>query len=243
MRIPRIYTEQALEAGGNLILEPEASRHLSQVLRLKSGDPVILFDGGGSEFSATIEQSGKLNTQVRLGELIGNEPEAPLAIELLLGISRGERMDYALQKAVELGVSRVQPLYTKRVMVKLDPKRLPRRMQHWRRIIIGACEQSGSCRIPDLAEPCTLTDAAGKLSGSTALLLDHRSELALPTLSRPEGTITLLIGPEGGLSAEERDQALARGFTGVRLGPRILRSETAPLAAIAVIQALWGDFR
>ena len=244
MRIPRIYTPQPLATGLLLTLEPKASRHLAKVLRLGAGNALILFNGDGFDFRAQIETPLRDGTMlVRIGEQ--SEPAAltPLRITLALGISKGERMDLSLQKAVELGVWALQPLFTERSVVRLRDDRLGKRMQHWQGVVISACEQSGRRWLPELAEPQRLTDWLAQTSGH-GLLLDHRSERPLTALPPPAGdSLTLLVGPEGGLAPQERAMANARGFVGVRLGPRVMRTETAPLAAIAAIQSLWGDFR
>jgi len=242
MRIPRIYTPQPLAAGATLTLEAEPSRHLALVLRLGAGDTVTLFNGDGRDYPARIETPARAGA--RLSVAAPGEPEPPpaLPVTLALGVSKGERMDFALQKSVELGVEAIQPLFTERSVVRLRDERLQRRLQHWRRVIVAACEQSGRRCVPDLAEPLGLAPWLEQQPGG--LLLDHRSEWTLPALPPPGSDgVTLLIGPEGGLAPRERDSARAHGFTGVRLGPRIMRTETAPIAAIAAIQALWGDFR
>jgi 16S rRNA (uracil1498-N3)-methyltransferase len=169
------------------------------------------------------------------------EPPAQLEIQLAIGVSKGERMDLVVQKAVELGCSRITPLFTERSVVRLADERLERRMAHWHGILIGACEQSGRRRLPRLDRAA---DFGPWLRGYSegGLLLDARGTQALVTLPRPESRVTLLVGPEGGLGPRERRQALDRGFLPVRLGPRVLRTETAPLAAIAAVQTLWGDF-
>lgn len=242
MRIPRVYTDQALSAKSLIILESGASHHLSHVLRLKTGDSIKLFNGTGEEYSAKIAQLTKKNTSLEIETLLGTEPAGPLKISLTIGISRGERMDYALQKAVELGVTEFHPIFTKRSMVKLNGKRLEQRMQHWRGLLINACEQSGRCRLPNLKIPCSLAAALDNIPEGHAVLLHHLSEQTLSDLAKPQGAVTILVGPEGGLAEEERKLAVQRGFTPIRLGPRIMRTETAPVAAIAAIQTLWGDF-
>ncbi|MCF7991918.1 MAG: 16S rRNA (uracil(1498)-N(3))-methyltransferase [Thiohalocapsa sp.] len=254
MRINRIYTPQALAVGSDLQLEPRASKHLVQVLRLGAGDEVVLFNGDGRDYPARIESSARGAAVVRV--LGSGEPEPPPSIDitLALGISKGERMDLALQKAVELGVSSLVPLFTERSVVRLDAARLDKRMQHWQGIVIAACEQSHRRLLPTLGPAIRLdhwlaqwaSQRPGAASGQAAcgLMLDHRSTVAMPALPAPAGSaVTFLVGPEGGLSAGEREAAAACGFRGVRLGPRVMRTETAPLAAIAAAQALWGDFR
>jgi 16S rRNA (uracil1498-N3)-methyltransferase len=241
MRIQRVYTDQPLEPGGEITLEEASSHHLYHVLRLQAGDSINLFNAG-CEYAATLGQIGKEGATATLRKLVFEEPEPELAIHLLIGISRGERMDFALQKATELGVNRITPIFTKRCVVKLNEKKQASRMQHWNKIIINACEQSGRCRLPRLDMPLEVSSAVSTHNSGTPLLLDHRSSKTLQTLKKPKSNITILVGPEGGLSSDERKLAKAQGFTGVRLGPRVMRTETAPLAAIAAIQTLWGDF-
>ncbi len=243
MRIPRIHTLQTLSQGVPLTLDEASSHHVRQVLRLRTGDPLILFTPQGEEYAARLTQVSKQAVTAHIGEPLRHEPPPDLAIHLMIGISRGERMDFALQKATELGVTRITPLLTRRCVVKLDEKKRTSRMDHWHKVVISACEQSGRCRVPRLDDPRELSTALEEALPGHALLLDHRSEQTLTDLSRPERSVTVLIGPEGGLAPEEREQARNRGFLGVRLGPRVLRTETAPLAAITAIQTLWGDFR
>jgi len=243
VRTPRIFTEQPLRPQGRIDLEPEPSHHLFQVLRLGPGAGLRLFDGSGAEYAAGIVEISNKRVRVEVHERLRQEPPPHLAICLLLGISRGERMDFALQKAVELGVNEIQPLFTKRCQVKLAGKRLEQRLAHWRRLIVNACEQSGRCRIPALAQPRGLTAGLAQQRPGLSLLLDPQAGQSLRDLTEPRGGVTLLVGPEGGLSEGERSLARQQGFSGVRLGPRVLRTETAPLAAIAALQTLWGDFR
>jgi 16S rRNA (uracil1498-N3)-methyltransferase len=241
MRIQRVYTDQPLRAGAEITLEEDSSHHLYHVLRLQAGDSITLFNNG-LEYSATLGQIGKHGTTASLGELIQEEPQAKLPIHLLIGISRGERMDFALQKATELGVTRVTPVFTKRCVVKLNEKKQASRMAHWHKIIVNACEQSGRCHLPQLDTPQEINSALAQHNNGSCLLLDHRSNKTLQELKRPKQGVTILVGPEGGLNADERKLAKSQDYTGVRLGPRVMRTETAPLAAIAAIQTLWGDF-
>ena len=243
MHIPRIFTHQPLVNDSRIILETEPSHHLSQVLRLKTGDALILFNGNGEEYAAAISQISRKLVSVDIRQLLRKDAPPPLEINLIIGISRGERMEFALQKAVELGVTGIQPVFSKRCMVKLDGQRLPSRLAHWQKILVSACEQSGRSTLPDLASPAPLADVLHHDWKGLRLLLDHRGQLTLPELPRPDQTVNLLIGPEGGLTLEERELAESHNFTGIRLGPRVLRCETAPLAAIAAIQVLWGDFK
>jgi 16S rRNA (uracil1498-N3)-methyltransferase len=241
MRLPRIFVESPLSAGSSLALAAGPTRHLTQVLRLTVNAPLILFNGDGRDYPARLIDSQRAAATVLVEGATELEEHARISIHLALGISKGERMDYALQKAVELGVERLTPLFTERSQVRLDGARLERRLEHWRGIVIGACEQSGRRRLPRLDSAITLESWLANAPAG-GLLLDPMASLSLAGLSAPATDVTLLVGPEGGLSPREREQAHRRGFQGVRLGPRILRTETAPLAAIAVIQALWGDF-
>jgi len=242
MRVPRILVELPLEQQSLVELPPRPSRHLAQVLRLCAGDLVILFNGDGRDFPGHILTAAKDTVRVQVDKPIEIEPPPKLEIHLGIGISKSERMDLVIQKAVELGVARISPLFTERNLVRLDGLRLEKRQQHWRGILVSACEQSGRRRLPEIAGGTSLNHW---LDGRhpCPLLLDPRGAIALPDLSPPTGALTLLVGPEGGLSTEEQTRAKRAGFTAVRLGPRILRTETAPLAALAAIQALWGDFR
>ncbi|QIK38763.1 16S rRNA (uracil(1498)-N(3))-methyltransferase [Caldichromatium japonicum] len=240
MRIPRLYCAAPLSPGALIPLPEAQARHAAQVLRLQRGDPLILFNGDGNEYPARLLEAGRGAAQVRIEGCSGPEPLPPLAIQLALGIARGERMDLAIQKAVELGVTRIRPLVTRRVQVQLAGSRLEKRLEHWQGVIIAACEQSGRCRVPVL-EPVAELDVWLSQQGSGGWLLDPQGERALTAMPAPAGELTLLIGPEGGVDPAERELARRYGFSEVRLGPRILRVETAPLAAIAVIQALWGD--
>ena len=242
MRVPRIYTEQSLTPHHLITLEPEPSHHLAHVLRIKIDDELRLFNGDGREYTGTVTQISNKQVNVDISEQLREEPHPSLSINLMIGVSRGERMDYALQKAVELGVTSIQPVFSRRCMVKLHGKRLDRRREHWQRIVASACEQAARCRLPDLQCPRDYTAVLQTPPLDLALLLDHRSRKSLHELPSPAGRVSLLIGPEGGLTDDERSLAHQQGFLGIRLGPRILRTETAPLAAIAAIQTLWGDF-
>ncbi|WP_428634073.1 16S rRNA (uracil(1498)-N(3))-methyltransferase [Sedimenticola sp.] len=244
MQQHRIYTHQTLQPGTALTLEEGPARHLTQVLRLKSGAEIILFNGDGHDYSAHLDEVSRRRTSAIVEQrLEPAEPPAALQIHLAIGISKGERMDFAIQKAVELGVTDITPLITERCMVRLPSDRQEKRLQHWQQVIIAACEQSGRRYIPTLNPVMSLTDWLPSRATQGGILLDHRAEHALHELATPADQVTLLIGPEGGLSAEERKLAAANGFNGVRMGPRVMRTETAPLAAIAAIQTLWGDFR
>ena len=244
MRERRIHTSEALKTGRQLELGPEQVRHISQVLRLHKGDRITLFNGDGCDFFATIIDAEKRRIVVEITSQSEPEPEPVLPIHLGIGISKGERMDIAIQKAVELGVSSITPLVTEHCVVRLSEDRLQKRFTHWEKIAISACEQSGRRRLAVFNQNRSLEQwLQARPIGCTGIVLDHRALSTLPELKKPTGELCLLVGPEGGLSDRERKQALESGCVGVRLGPRVLRTETAPLAAISAIQTLWGDFR
>lgn len=241
MRLSRIFCEQALSPGQLIELEAPARRHVSQVLRLRTGQSLVLFDGSGEDYAAELTRCDRKGCTVRVGEPTAREAAPLLELHLGIGVSRGERMDLAIQKSVELGVSAITPLLTQRSVVQLDEERRAKRLAHWRAVVIGACEQSGRSLLPTLHPVRTLTDWLTAQHGG--LMLYHRATRSLAGLDAPGSHLNLLIGPEGGLSSSERALAGAADYVEVRLGPRVLRTETAPLAALAAIQALWGDFR
>ena len=242
MREHRVYSEQPLSVGGCLTLEEGPTRHLLQVLRLKPGAQITLFNGDGHDYTGEIISATKRAAEIQITAKGEAEPEPSIAISLGIGISKGERMDFAIQKSVELGVTAITPLITERCVVRLNQERMQKRLHHWRQVAISACEQSGRRLIPQFNATLGLQDWLCIEDNNQGLLLDHRSENTLLTLTQPEQGVRLLVGPEGGLSDAERQLALKHGFIGVRMGPRVLRTETAPLAAIAAIQTLWGDF-
>jgi 16S rRNA (uracil1498-N3)-methyltransferase len=209
------------------------------------GDSLTLFDGQGGEYDARINEFGKDAVHVTVAEHRLVERESPLAVSLAQGISRGERMDLVIQKATELGVSRIVPLITERSVVKLDAKQAEAKLRHWRAIAISACEQCGRNRVPELADVVKfheyLRDARTAGAASHRLLLSPTGEARIRDLDGDISTVTVLIGPEGGLTEVEQESALAVGFTAVRLGPRVLRTETAALAALTAIQQRFGD--
>lgn len=245
MRTPRIYTQLPLRIGLQFGLDREAVRHLVQVLRMQPGAAVILFNGDGRDYAGQLLECTRNTAQVIISGCSDEEPPPVLKINLGLGLSKGERMDFALQKSVELGVTGFTPLLTEHSVVRLSAKRMDNRLQHWKRISIAACEQSGRRRLPDVGDILSLSDwlLTSKAMDGIGILLDHRSDTTLDQLAYTGASINLLIGPEGGLSQEERNRAKTAGFESIRLGPRVLRTETAPLAAISAIQILWGDFR
>ena len=240
MRISRFYTGQALAEGNSISLDEETAHYIARVLRLGPGAALILFNGDGNEYHARLEDVGKKQVQVKVGNAEQPQRESPLRITLGQGISRGERMDFVLQKSVELGVSTITPLWTTRSQVRLVGKRLDKRLSHWRGIVRSASEQSGRVVLPGLNDTCALTDWCRETTTNCRLVLDPQATLTLGELP-PADNVRVLIGPEGGLDAEEIAIAETAGFQRVRLGPRVLRTETAALATLAALQTLWGD--
>lgn len=241
MRVTRVFVEEPLAAGRSSTLEGTAANHVMRVLRLREGDALTLFDGRGGEYAARVSGFTKNSVQVEVGEHRPVERESALHLTLAQGISRGERMDWVMQKATELGVTRIVPVITERTMVKLDERQSGRKLQHWRGIVIAACEQSGRNRVPELAEPTSYYDVIRSFEASTTrVLLSPAGTLRARDLP-PSGHIAMLIGPEGGLSENEQEAAIAAGFLQVRMGPRILRTETAAIAALAALQHDFGD--
>jgi len=243
MRVTRCHVELPLSAGAEVRLPEVAANHLLRVLRLGEGDRCVLFNGDGFDYPATITSAGKREASARLDAAVAVDNESPRAIVLLQGIARGEKMDLILQKATELGVAAIVPVNAERTEVKLDAARAAKRVAHWRNVIVAACEQSGRARVPQLAEPQTLAQAATGVAGEALkLTLDPQGEHRLSSLVAADGVaLVVAIGPEGGWSPRDRQVLAGAGFQGLRLGPRILRTETAGLAAIAALQARLGD--
>ncbi len=241
MRIPRIYTPQSLQVNSQLELDDNASRHVGKVLRMQAGRELVLFNGEGGEYTACVTEVGKKVVTVEVQSHASEERESPLAIHLGIGVSRGERMDWVLQKATELGVSQITPLFTERTEVKLTGPRLEKKQQHWQQILVSACEQCQRNRLPQLNPACRIDDWLPTVQDSARFVLHHRSDTSLSALAQP-ASVALVIGPEGGLSAEEIQRSQQQfGFQPLTLGPRVFRTETAPLTAISVMQYLWGD--
>ena len=242
MRLSRLFVAQPLREGDNLLLDAETSHYVRGVLRLRKGFDLTVFNGEGIEHAAQVDLVARDEVRLRVGEARCPAVESPLHTHLGLGISRGERMDYAVQKATELGVSRMTPLFTEHCVVRLNEEKQETRHLHWQKVSRSACEQCGRTRPPKLDEPLRLEDWLDRAVG-LRLLFDPQGETCLRDLPAPDAEgVTLLSGPEGGFSDRERTLARQAGFTPVRLGPRILRTETAVLAALAVVQSLWGDW-
>lgn len=241
MRIPRIYQPGPLVAGQSIELDDTAFTHLVRVLRLGEDAPLMLFDGSGREYPARLCEVGKKRACARLDAAAEPPRESPLQLHVGQAISRGERMDFAVQKATELGISRFSPLFTERCEVRLDARRQEKRQRHWQQVAISACEQSLRVRVPRIDEPEPLAQWLHSVDAELKLVLHHHTAEPLGNLPRP-ASVALLIGPEGGLTEEEVAAAIAAGFRPVAFGPRVMRTETAPVAAAAILQYLWGDF-
>jgi len=244
MSAPRVYHPVPLEPGGETALPAAAAHHLVRVLRTRVDDEVVVFNGQGGEYRCAIVAAGAGEVRVRVEAFDPADRESRLAVTLAQVVSTGERMDYTVQKAVELGVTAIQPLGSDRSRVRLSGERAARRAGHWQGVAVAACEQCGRNRVPEVRPLVAIEDwLAGVAPGAGSnLLLSPRGEWRLSGIEPPRSAVTILAGAEAGLAREEEELALARGFQPVRLGPRVLRTETAAPAAIAVMQGLWGDF-
>ncbi len=237
----RIYADLALREGATIQLPDAAAHHLTQVLRMRAGDAFVLFNGEGGEFDATIDAIGKKAITARIGVFHGVDRESPLSITLAQCISKGERMDYTVQKAAELGAAVIVPLTSTNSVVRLDAERWEKKLEHWRGVIVSASEQSGRTRVPAL-HPVTPIERWIAQARGHKIILAIGATQSLRTMKQPDGPIALLAGPEGDFSADEVRLARDAGFESIGMGPRILRTETAGIAALAAIQALWGDW-
>ncbi|GMR15883.1 MAG: 16S rRNA (uracil(1498)-N(3))-methyltransferase [Gammaproteobacteria bacterium] len=241
MRIPRIYLPSQLKPNHLVELNQLPFQHAIKVLRLKVHAKIILFDGLGHEYSAVLQKINKKNAFAKIEDAINVETESNLSIHLGLGISKGERMDYAIQKSVELGVKEITPLFTEHCVVNLDEKRIQKRLQHWQGIIISACEQCGRNVIPVLNQPTSLKNWSNN-TNDLCLILDPLASNSIKTIKPENKSINLIIGPEGGLSSSEISELKSKdNYYPVKFGPRILRTETAAVSVITAIQLLWGD--
>lgn len=246
MREIRIFVDTALAGRADVELPRAAAEHVTRVLRLGVGAALVLFDGHGGEHRATLTQAGRNGARARLEGFTPAERESPLALTLLQGVSRAEKMDWVLQKATELGVAAIQPVLAERSVTRLDAERAERREQHWLGVLRSACEQCGRNRVPRLLPPQPLDAACAAFRAASpealGVMLDPRAGTPLAGVARASiRAAGLLIGPEGGWSDAEIATARDRGFTGVRFGPRVLRTETAAIAALAALQAWAGD--
>lgn len=243
MRLTRCYVPPPLAAGQSRQLPQEVATHVARVLRARAGQLLTLFDGRGGEYDATIVQIDRHGVRVQIEVHRATERESPLPVTLLQALARGERMDFIVQKATELGVAAIIAMGGARSVVRLEAEGLARRCEHWRAVAISACEQCGRNRIPTISAAADLASACAQLdAASVRLLLAPDADQTLIALAPQAARIALAVGPEGGFSDEERSLAQQQGFQSCRLGPRVLRAETAPLAALAALQAVAGDF-
>jgi 16S rRNA (uracil1498-N3)-methyltransferase len=240
--MPRFFVDLPLSPGAKIDLPLVPAHHAARVLRLVKGAEVVLFNGQGGEYPAVLEWVDKDGVSARCREWRDAERESPIDIRLAQGISSGERMDYTLQKAVELGVTAIQPLAMRRSVVKLTAERAARRVEHWQGIVMSACEQCGRNRLPEVAPPLDIPQWLATAPAGMKLFLSPEAEATLKDLPPPQGPVWLVAGPEGGFETDESALISDFGFIPVRLGPRILRTETAALAAVAAMQTLWGDY-
>lgn len=244
MRLNRVYSDQPLATGAEAELPPSAAYHVARVLRLRAGAPLTVFDGSGGDYRCEIVSIEGERVRVRVGERAAGLRESPLAITLVQAVSRSERMDWTLQKATELGVRAIAPVLSARSVVRLDEQQAAKKLRHWQAIVAGACEQCGRSTLPEVRPPLELRRflAEPPRSGQR-LVLSPDGPTSLAGLASLAARVELLIGPEGGLDDAELDDAVRAGYTPVRLGPRILRTETAGIVALAVLQGLWGDLQ
>ncbi len=240
---PRFYFPGHLDPDTRITLPDNTARHAVTVLRLGHGDPVVLFNGDGHDYGGILERQGKHAT-VRVLDKTEVDRESGLDVTLVQGISSGERMDFTVQKSVELGVTRIQPVLMRRTVVRLDEDKRRKRLQHWQGVVQAACEQCGRNRLPRVL-PILEFDPwliSARAEAGTKLLLDPTGTQRVRDMASQPGPLWLVAGPEGGLDPTERANLLAEGFIPLRLGPRILRTETAAMAALAVLQGVWGDY-
>ncbi len=241
MRLIRVHVDAPLAAGARVTLAGPAAAHVRRVLRLGEGDPLTLFNGDGRDYPSRIAGFGRGTAEAEVEGAVAARAESPLAVTLVQGIARGERMDLVVQKTTELGVAAIVPVAAARSVVRLDAATRERKLAHWRGIAVAACEQCGRARVPTVVEPQPLVTRLAAPGTSLRVLLAPDAQEPLAGTARGVQSIELLVGPEGGLDDAEREAALAAGYRPCRLGPRVLRSETAAIAALAVLQAVAGD--
>ncbi|MDP2903276.1 MAG: 16S rRNA (uracil(1498)-N(3))-methyltransferase [Methylovulum sp.] len=241
MRISRLYIPLSMGAGKPVELDDDSAHYVRSVLRLKKGDAIILFNGDGGEYHGAVSEVSRKTVLIAVHQRHERNVESPLHITLGLSVARGDRMDWSVQKAVELGVRHITPLLTERCVVQFKGEKKPQRLQHWQKIVQHAAEQSGRTVLPALAEIELLQNWVNHQQG-LKVFLDPYAQTSLTQLQPIDMRVTLLTGPEGGFAEHERDIAKAAGFVPVRLGSRILRTETASITALAAVQMLWGDF-
>ena len=241
MRVSRLYAPVPLTTGKQIELDDENGHYVRTVLRLKKDNEIILFNGNGGEYLCILTEVSRKTVLIAVQQWHERSVESPLHVTLGLGISRGDRMDLSVQKAVELGVNQMTPLLTERCLVQFKGEKKPQRLLHWQKIVQHAAEQSGRTMLPELTEIEYIQNWVGSQQG-LKVFLDPYAEKSLADITPKDMKVTLLTGPEGGFTDQERDIAKAADFIPVRLGSRILRTETASLAALAALQILWGDF-
>ncbi|KLU15490.1 MULTISPECIES: 16S rRNA (uracil(1498)-N(3))-methyltransferase [Xenorhabdus] len=241
MRIPRIYHPELLSTGVEVYLSDDAANHVGRVLRMSNGQALQLFDGSNQVFDAIITEASKKTVKVFILDGKLSDHESPLNLHLGQVMSRGEKMEFTIQKSVELGVNTITPLLSERCGIKLDTERLEKKLQQWKKIAISACEQCGRNQIPEIRPIMPLETWCAENDGSLKLNLHPRASHSINTLPLPVEKVRLLIGPEGGLSAEEIEMTAKYQFTDILLGPRVLRTETTALTAITALQVRFGD--
>ncbi|MDF2691385.1 MAG: rsmE [Gammaproteobacteria bacterium] len=241
MRLNRVYQNQALSEGQSLQLDAEASNHLANVLRMREAEKLIVFNGEGDEYLCSVISAQKKSMTVLLESKQTVLRESPLFIHLAQAVAKGDKMDLIIQKAVELGANAITPILTERSNVKLDSERFDKKMQHWQKVAISACEQCGRNVVPQVNAPLSLTKFIEHHEAELKLILHPGNGQNLSTLSTPIASLIIMIGPEGGFAEQEISLAQSRNYIKLNLGPRILRTETAPLAAISILQSKWGD--
>lgn len=243
VRLSRVYVDAPLSAGARIELPAAAGVHLAKVLRVRGGDELVLFSGDGREFAASVESVRGTKVAVALGEARALDRESPIAVTLVQCIARADRMDLIVQKATELGVARIIPVQSRRGVVRLEAAQADSKAAHWRAIAVSACEQCGRNRLPGIEAPRRLTDYLGGLAAGGVRLLLEPDAPSIPAASEVGGEVAVAIGPEGGFDEEELEAFRLAGFHAMRLGPRVLRTETAAIAALAWLQTRYGDFR
>lgn len=241
MSNPRIYQPTDFSTGSTIALSADAFGHVVRVLRLKAGAEITFFNGDGNDYQAVLKDVSKKQATANIGQCIARNNESPLNIHLGQGISRGDRMDFTLQKSVELGVNTITPLFTERCGVKLNAERLEKKRQQWQKIVISACEQSGRAVVPQVLAPVSLSEWLAQATSALKINLHPRAQHSIMGLPMSAERVRLLIGPEGGLTDAEIEQACNANYTEVLLGPRVLRTETAALTAITTLQCKFGD--
>ena len=242
MKNTRIYHDKPISNQQTIQLSEQASRHLVSVLRATIGDEIILFDGSGTDYSAKISTISKKQVELCISDSVYADNESPLRISLFQAVSKGDRMDYAIQKSVELGVSEITPVISERTVVRIDDKRESKKIEHWKNIIISACEQSGRSVIPRLNPMIAFSELIKSIDTSSSYILSPYGEVKISSLAKNSRHFQILVGPEGGFSESEISQAKMKSIIELCIGKRVLRTETAPVAVLAALQTIAGDF-